>query len=264
MRIAVVSDIHGNMTALRAVSEDWLRCGVDAVLCLGDSVGYGPEPEEVIGFLSDQRIPWIMGNHELGMVNPAVLAWFNSTARASLVLTRRLLSERSVAIIKALERCLCFEGARCVHGCPPCSPTRYLFSVSLSRLRRIMEKLPERICFVGHTHLLEMIRFDEDPCRRPLGRGRYPLPEECRHVINVGSVGQPRDGDERAKYVIWDKGGRFLEVRFVPYDVEDTVRKILNSGLPEINAWRLRGDRFQVDGRRASENACPQGTFLLT
>ena len=100
--------------------------------------------------------------------------------------------------------------------------------------------MPEKVCFVGHTHDLELFSFDGQKVKdTPLGKGPVTLKKDRQYIINIGSVGQPRDGNNNAKYVIWDTASRSLEVRFIPYDIAKTADKILELGLPEYNASRL-------------------------
>lgn len=241
MRLAVISDIHANLEALRAVMADLRQQAPDLVYCLGDNLGYGPEPEAVVGLLRAQDIPSVMGNHELGLVDPDGLAWFNPSSRRSLEITRQLVSPATLDYCRALPFSLAAHGRRFVHGLPPDSPTRYLFEARDRELAGIMAQLPETICFVGHTHELGLVILEPDgqARQRELPIGRTLLPPGRRVLVNAGSVGQPRDGDNRAKYLLHDDQESSVEVRAVAYDIAKTVRGILARGLPEFNASRL-------------------------
>jgi predicted phosphodiesterase len=240
MRIAVVSDIHGNLEALRQVLEDIDQSGVDSVVCLGDNIGYGPEPEGVVNLMRERNIPSVMGNHELAIVEPRYLDWMNPTARISVLLTQKFISQDTLDHMKSLKTSLAFHDSLCVHGCPPDSVTTYLFQVSRTSLEQIFCSMKEKICFVGHTHILEIIQFDSKKITRSrLSEGLFPLEAEHHYIINAGSVGQPRDNDNRAKYVIWDTSSRHVDVRYVAYDIAKTASRILELGFPEFNAQRL-------------------------
>ncbi|ABK18396.1 metallophosphoesterase family protein [Syntrophobacter fumaroxidans] len=240
MRIAILSDIHGNLEALEQVLEDLDRQRPDSVVCLGDNVGYGPNPEEVLNIVRERRMPCVMGNHELGVVDAQYLGWFNPLARTSLLITRQLLSSGSLEYIRDLKPFLIHEEGLFVHGCPPDSVTRYLFEVSNRAMAGLFQRMTQAVCFVGHTHDLELVTFDGARIRRiALGEGVVQLAEGCRHIVNVGSVGQPRDGNNNAKYVIWNVSANSVEIRFLPYDIPRTAEKILRLGFPEINALRL-------------------------
>jgi predicted phosphodiesterase len=241
MRIAVISDIHGNMEAFRQVLDDIGRSNVGGIFCLGDLVGYGPEPEAVVQQVQALEIPTVMGNHELAVANPKVLKIFNPLARRSLQLTVQMLSEDSIRYIRGLETAGVFNNCRLVHGFPPVSISTYLFQVKDDKIIATFDIMPEPICFVGHTHVVEMISFDGCVVmHKTLSRGIIPLKTEQRCIINVGSVGQPRDNNNNAKYVIWDSQNHTIEVRYVPYDIESVVAKIIAAGLPESHAYRLR------------------------
>lgn len=242
MKIAVLSDIHGNMDAFEKVIEDIERCRPDAVYSLGDNIGYGPEPERVIQTLIRLQIPSVLGNHELAAKEPGFLSWFNPAARKSLTMTFDMLSPESLDFIRGLPTHLTAPPLRFVHGFPPDSPTVYAFQVETRTKRLVLRKLPERICFVGHTHSLEITAFDGKALLDvAIQEGLNSLRPDHKHLINIGSIGQPRDGDLRAKYVIWDSAQDILDIRCVPYDAQAAAAKIIAAGLPELHARRLLG-----------------------
>lgn len=240
MRIAIIADIHGNLDAFQCVLADMPTAAVDAVYSLGDNIGYGPQPEEVLALIRHHSIPSVMGNHELAIADPVILRWFNPTARTAIERTRDMLSEASIADIRKLPMVLTAQQCRFVHGFPPDSPITYLFQVNDNALQQAFATITERLCFVGHTHELLMISFDGKRLQRhDLAPGEFPLDPACRYLINAGSVGQPRDGNNNAKYVIWDTTTGCLDIRFVPYDIASVVKKIMDAGLPESLARRL-------------------------
>ena len=240
MRLAVVSDIHGNLEAFKEVLLDIDRSKVDGVVCLGDCIGYGPEPDQVVSLVRRRNIPSVMGNHELGLMNKSYLGWFNQPTRRSLLLTQELLSSDTLEFIKGFKSALVFHGCRLVHGFPPESVTTYLVDVSQSEFVWAFSDMQERMCFVGHTHVPEIVGFDGVKISRgPLHQGLRSLEDGTKYIINVGSVGQPRDGNNRAKYVIWDSSRQTVDLRYVAYDIATTVKKILALGFPEFNAQRL-------------------------
>ncbi|MEJ2037557.1 MAG: metallophosphoesterase family protein [Desulfosarcinaceae bacterium] len=240
MKLALFSDVHGNYEALKQVLADIDNAGVDRVICLGDCIGYGPEPEEVLAEIIERKIDAILGNHELAVCDPRHMTWFNPLARASLKITIEKLSQASIAYIKTLPSSLVIEGFRCVHGFPPDSSRTYLFQKSPNQLKEAMAALQEPVCFIGHTHELEAVNYNGNTVeRRPLKQGRFALSREHRYLINIGSVGQPRDGNNQAKYVILDLDAYCLETRFISYDIAVTVAKIKAAGMPEQHANRL-------------------------
>lgn len=240
MRLAVISDIHANLEALQQVLIDIDGSNIDRVVCLGDNIGYGPDPEPVVTAINDLNIPSVIGNHELAVTDPTYLTWFNPLARKSLLLTRELLSDKTIQFISELKPFLTLFECRFVHGFPPDSATIYLFQVSGEELQRTFNQIKERICFVGHTHRLEIIEFNGDIITRsPLAKKIINLNRDHRYIINAGSVGQPRDGNNHAKYVVWDSEEDNIEVKYIPYDIASVFDKIIEAGLPKKHAVRL-------------------------
>lgn len=240
MHIAIISDIHGNMEALQQVLEDIATQGVDETFCLGDCIGYGPEPEQVINTVCRHGMPTVMGNHELALTSPRHLKWFNALARESLEKTMTMLSPQSLVFATSLPPFRLAHGCRFVHGYPPDRLKMYLFQATAAALQRAFERMAEWICFVGHTHELELIGFAEGRIQHQrLGQEAVRLDRGQRYIVNVGSVGQPRDGDNRAKYALFDTAAGSLEIRHVAYDITATAKKIIAVGLPEAHARRL-------------------------
>jgi diadenosine tetraphosphatase ApaH/serine/threonine PP2A family protein phosphatase len=238
MLVAILSDIHGNIEALEAVWQDMASFPVAQVVSLGDVVGYGPNPEEAVLSVREHDVLCCMGNHELGIVNASERDWFNSTAQKGLGLTTNLLSPESLRYMASLPRFMCLAGARFVHGFPPDSVTTYLFQIDDDQLTAWFVQ-GEALTFVGHTHELGLTSWDGSGLvRRKLARERFMLDgNPC--IVNAGSVGQPRDGNNNAKYLLWNTQTGLIEVRFVLYDIERTVAKIRERGFPEYYATRL-------------------------
>jgi predicted phosphodiesterase len=238
-RLAVLSDPHGNLEALTSVLADMDAQAADAAVCLGDAIGYGPEPEAVVALLRARNIPLVMGNHEHGIADTAQLCRFNPQARQALERTACLLLPDTVTFLAGLPHFLSRFGARFVHGCPPDRVNTYLFGVKDVALPALFERFPERICFVGHTHELALVSFDGTTARRGDLPESLRLTPGLRYIVNVGAVGQPRDGDNRAKYVLWEPVAGTLTVRRVAYDIQKTVDRMQELGLPQVYADRL-------------------------
>lgn len=241
MRTAVLADIHANMAALEAVLTDIADQGVSEILCLGDSIGYGPDPGEVLAELRRLGVPSVLGNHEYAVRNPVYRTQMNADPRRSMEMTLAMLSEEDLAQIDGLEPVLTVAGARLVHGCPPKSPTCYLFYPSAQMLERLFASIPERLCFYGHTHVLSFFEEGLPPEKGMEAElGTYRLRPDRRYLVNPGSVGQPRDGiNNRAKYLIWDRERGTVTYRDVAYDVQRTVNSLRRLGFPSFNAERL-------------------------
>ncbi len=240
MKTAILSDIHGNMEAFLRVLEDVDNCKATQIFCLGDCIGYGPEPNKVLDKIKEYEIPTVLGNHELAILRPRYLSWFNPIARQSLETTRSMLTASHIHQISSFPRFLSHNRSRMVHGFPPDLPKMYLFQAGEEKLLNTFQRLSEDIFFLGHTHLLESIAYDgRDIERRPIAEGVIQLKKNHRYIINIGSVGQPRDGDNCAKYILWNTDINTIEVRYITYDITCTITKIKAAGLPEVHARRL-------------------------
>lgn len=251
MRIAIIADIHGNLEAFRAVLADIdgnTANPVDHIVSLGDNIGYGAESEKVMDLIRERGIPSVLGNHELVVKHPRFYKWFNPQARATLKTTFAGLSGQTIGDIHRMAASRVRWGCRFVHGFPPKSVVLYLYQMSERNICRAFERIDETRCFIGHTHDLNLIRVAGNTARYlPFPPGATPLDIGCAYLINVGSVGQPRDGDNHAKYVIWDSMRSLVEVRYVRYDIEAAAQKIIEAGYPDYFATRL-GWRQHPDG----------------
>ncbi|MCK5340817.1 MAG: metallophosphoesterase family protein [Desulfobulbaceae bacterium] len=240
MKVAVVADIHGNYAALQAVLADIDKERVDEIISLGDNIGYGPEPEEVVRTLQKRDVVSILGNHEYAILNERCFKRLNPNPKKSLELSRAMMTPASLEYSKRLPKILIRHGARLVHGCPPKSPTSYLINPDGAKLAKLFASFSEKLCFFGHTHTIELYDDQGQASDMTVGIGPFDLSPENRYLINPGSVGQPRDDiDNHAKYIIWDMGKARIEVKSIPYDVMDTVNKLKKLGFPDFNAERL-------------------------
>lgn len=241
MKIAVLADIHGNLEAFEAVRGDLEAQGAQRGICLGDNIGYGPDPEAVICRVRQLGYQSVLGNHEFALFDPRGRRWLNFQAAENNIETEKLLSGESKNYCRSLPTHLVIDDAHCVHGCPPDSVFRYLDRQSDEKIAALFASAQATLFFVGHTHRLQLVTgHDGAVSRRVLGRETVELLPDKKYIISCGSVGQPRDGDRRAKYILWDTEQRLLEVRFVEYDNEKTMQKIRDLGFPDVYALRLR------------------------
>ncbi len=242
MQIAVLSDIHANLEAFHRVlgDIDSRTPRVDEIISLGDTLGYGPEPEACMALLRKRGIVSVQGNHELAVAKAKYRQWFNPQSRKALHRTCELVSDETVVYIRELPRFLIRHGCLFVHGLPPESVFRYLYEIKDDDLGDLFSRFAEAVAFVGHTHELERISWDGlSAMRHSLEQGHHVLDRSSRHIINIGAVGQPRDGDNRAKYVLWDTDTWALTVRFVAYDIEAAIAGFKPAGMPDQYARRL-------------------------
>jgi diadenosine tetraphosphatase ApaH/serine/threonine PP2A family protein phosphatase len=242
VRYAILSDVHANLEALTAVLADADAEGAGAVLGLGDLVGYGADPGPCVDRLGDRGATLVAGNHEWGATGMIDVDWFNPAARAAILWTRDQLEPDASAYLGALPLATTVGDAHLVHASPR-NPEEWEYLTSAEDGFSVFGDFQTRICFIGHSHRpgvwsLGSAGPDHDDAFRawPL---RIRLEDGRRYVINVGSVGQPRDRDPRAAYALWDLDRREVEIRRVSYDHRAAAAKILAAGLPRLLADRL-------------------------
>jgi diadenosine tetraphosphatase ApaH/serine/threonine PP2A family protein phosphatase len=237
MRVAVVSDIHSNIVALDAVLA--AAGSVDALWHLGDVVGYGPEPDAVVARLSERGAVGVRGNHDTATaIDPGLLDWFNPDARAAAEWTVRVMSAATSEWLAALPERRVEEGVTLVHGSPRDPLWEYVTSVPVARAN--LAALETSVGLHGHTHVPIAFRDDDgrieaisptDGSGLALGTGRV--------LLNPGSVGQPRDGDPAASWLVLDTDARRCTWHRVAYDVAAVQNAMAAAGLPPRLAARL-------------------------
>jgi diadenosine tetraphosphatase ApaH/serine/threonine PP2A family protein phosphatase len=241
MRYAVVSDIHSNWEAFAAVLDAAAAEGVDGYLCLGDLVGYGPDPDRVIAEVQERSMVTVRGNHDHAAFDAEEDRFFNDWAREAIAWTRDRLSTEDRDYLARLGLTASIDGALLVHAAPS-APRAWRYVLSAADAQAEFPYFDETVCFIGHSHV-PMVVAESESGIRDVREDSARLSSGVRHIINVGSVGQPRDGDPRASFGIYDPDqGTYRLVR-VDYDVEATSRKILDSGLPPFLGTRLLSGR---------------------
>ena len=237
MRRAILADIHGNLEAFEAVMRDIAeRGGVDELWCLGDVVGYGPEPSACIALLRRHPHICVAGNHDWAAIGKLDTADFNPDAAAACKWTAGQLSAEDVAYLRHLDLTATCGEFTLVHGSPRDPLFEYV--TSPRRATANLQFFGTRFCLVGHTHVPAVFTdadgkcyWSELPPVLSLVTGRI--------ILNLGSVGQPRDKDPRAAYAIYDEAERLIYSYRVPYDIEVTQKKMIEYGLPESLSLRL-------------------------
>lgn len=238
MRYAILSDIHGNFEALQAVLAD-AGPRTDAMLCLGDIVGYGPDPVRCLDAVAARAVAMVGGNHEHAVAGRLSLDWFNPYARAAAEWTSEHLDEEQREYLGELPLMLEVADATIVHA-SPARPEEWHYLVEAEDGFEAFAAFASRLCFVGHSHRPAVWSLGSSGPEYARGPIDVRLEAGRRYIVNVGSVGQPRDRDPRASYVVWDVDARRIEGRRVPYDSSATRRKIVQAGLPRFLADRLR------------------------
>jgi len=242
MRIAVFSDVHGNQEALEAFIADVSRRKVNLYVCLGDVVGYGANPNECIAILQSlPDISFVLGNHDAAAVESDYPYDMNRDAARAMRWTVERLSEESIAFLKNMQPSIKIDNMLFSHS-NPYSPLAWYYVNDTEYAARSFARTTEKILFIGHTHVSLMIT------RKNIFSMLFESPEENtavyidrrkRHIVNCGSIGQPRDGDPRASYLIYDTKKGVMEFYRIDYDYETTAEKIRSKGLPESLAMRL-------------------------
>jgi predicted phosphodiesterase len=239
MRILVISDIHANYTALQAVLKD--AGAVDETWCLGDLVGYGPDPNAVVDRIRDiPNLTCLLGNHDVALIGRIPFDAFNGDARRTLEYHERVLSEDNMDFLNSLPSHLKVrQDASIVHGSPRDSVWEYILNTLSARLN--FDHFTTPWCFVGHSHLQCMFHLDQRSDRVSLKQIRVGerIQLEPRLILNPGSVGQPRDRDPRAAYAIYDSEAKTWEPRRAVYNILEVQQRIRDSGLPEKHAVRI-------------------------
>lgn len=238
MHILVVTDIHSNLVALQAVLES--AGPYDQLWSLGDIVGYGPEPNECISLLTGREHIAIPGNHDWGVLGKIELDDFNTEARKANLWTRQVLTPESTAYLENAPQTTEQDEVTLAHGSPRHPVWEYITRTDTAQ--RNYAHFKTRICLVGHTHVPAIYwQPDTDtPCMSIQPKTDQPFScEEGRYIINPGSVGQPRDGDPRAAFLILDTETCTVEHRRVAYDIHATQKKMRTAGLSARNIARL-------------------------
>ncbi|MDE2481953.1 MAG: metallophosphoesterase family protein [bacterium] len=241
MRYAIVSDVHGNLESLRhafdRIADD------DHLLCLGDIVGYGPNPNECVEMIRQRSKGTVLGNHDLAALENFGVEYFNDAARAAIAWTQGVLTEENRAWLNGLSYELRFPDFLLVHG----APVEYFEYVLDKRAAaNAFARTDAPLVFIGHTHIAEYWVQEPDGTighKHLQQGGELVLEEGRRYIVDVGSVGQPRDLNPEASFVLYEPQKRRVEWVRYTYPVEAVQKKIHDVHLPEYLALRLETGR---------------------
>lgn len=244
MQYAILADIHANLAALTAVLDDIEMLGdIDRVWCLGDIVGYGPEPHKCIQILKMYDPVCVSGNHDAAVMGKISLSHFSEDAAQVIEWTVDQLSAAECSFLSNLEDSIVDGKFTLVHGSPRSPMLEYVNTISLAREN--FACFSTEYCLCAHTHEPQIFGLEEDgvPVAARFNEYVKVVAGRKRLIINPGAVGQPRDGDPRASYAVYDDVSGVMQLRRVVYDVQDTETKILEAGLPIRVAGRLSQGR---------------------
>jgi diadenosine tetraphosphatase ApaH/serine/threonine PP2A family protein phosphatase len=238
MLYGICSDIHSNATAFKAVLESMRDNGVERKVCLGDIVGYGVDTDECVDLVRENMDFCLIGNHDSVAVKNESSEGFNPYAKQAIEWTQKHLSKDSVAYIRSLpyiheENDICF-----VHA-SPLSPADWVYVTDLEDALNAFDHFSERYCFVGHTHSPVIIASRPMAIPKILDEYEYVIANTERLLVNVGSVGQPRDRDPRACWCLLDTETKCVRLIRVEYDIRKTQNRMKKQGMPSFLIDRL-------------------------
>ena len=245
-RIGIISDIHGNLHALLAVLAEIEEVGVDAIVCLGDVVGYGPQPGACLELVDQRCDQLVIGNHERAVLDPVQATVFNAEARVGIEYSVAHLNPRQRSIIEEMpESILIAPGIECVHESPvPVDSGGYVRATSVAG--RVLSEMDSAICFIGHTHVPAAFMLERGAAAEDVRRvilfsgGSISIREDRSYLLNPGSVGQPRDGDCRASWGLLDLDRRTFSLHRTAYEIDRAEMAVHSAGLPSVLGARLR------------------------
>jgi predicted phosphodiesterase len=242
MRYLIISDIHANLTAFQTVLEDAGKLGedYDFVWCLGDVVGYGPDPNECVELLRSMPHLCLAGNHDWAALGRLDVRTFNAEARKAVTWTRETLTDANLAFLEALPTTFVLGSFTLAHGSPREPVWEYILDPIIAALN--FQYFPTSFCLVGHTHTPVIFQQvgEKGECEpiSPQYNQRVQL-NGHRKIINPGSVGQPRDSDPRAAYAMLDVDQMTWEYRRIPYDIKAVQQRMHKADMPERLINRL-------------------------
>ncbi len=241
MSIAVFSDVHSNLEALTAVLNEIRKQAPDRVLFLGDAVGYGPDPNVCVERIFDAADVVIMGNHDAGVVDETDISNFNPLAKESLLWTRSVLTEENRKRLLSMTMTVREDELFLVHASPQ-TPTVWDYIIDEDGAAEQFDFFDAPICLYGHTH--RPMAFEKDRKKVTVTQERLlTFHENFRYIVNVGSVGQPRDGDPDAAYVLYDRREKSLSFHRVQYNFRITQEKMRAAHMPSFLINRLTHGR---------------------
>jgi len=240
VKYLIVSDIHSNIEALDAVLSDAHDRDIDEIVCLGDFVGYGADPDECVERILEQtHVSAVLGNHDAAVIDITQRELFNPVARAGILYSEANLTDMSRDYLRDLPLTISNDSDFMAVHASPYKPAAWVYVVEPLEAADAFHVMTHSLAFIGHTHF-PAVHGDDGSVKPFAPNDRVHVKAGGKIMVNVGSVGQPRDGDWRAAYVTYDTDSKKAEIFRVEYDVDRAAAKILDAGLPPMLADRLR------------------------
>jgi len=236
MRYALIADIHSNLEALQSVLASIGKEKIDQILCVGDIVGYGANPVECIHLIKEKCDKCICGNHDSAVIGFTDVDFFNPFAKQAVFWTSEQISEEEINYLASLKFVERENNFTMVHATLD-RAREWGYILNTFDAATNFQLQADTICFVGHSHV--PVAYQKKGNFVSGHRFINKIEPDCQYIINVGSVGQPRDGDPRASYVIYDDQAQSFILKRINYDIAKAQKKILDAGLPQILADRL-------------------------
>jgi predicted phosphodiesterase len=240
MRYAIIADIHGNLEAFQVVLADIKTQNIQQIVCLGDVVGYNANPKECLDMVRAMNIPVVKGNHDEYCSGEDQLEGFNPHAAEAVIWTRNQLTAEDRQWLRDLKYTRMVANFTIVHATLD-APQRWGYVFDKLAAAASFPYQNTAVCFFGHTHV--PVAFMRDTAVRGGTYSKFKIDPAKKYFINVGAVGQPRDNNPKAGYVVYDLDAGTIELRRLDYDIATTQKKIRDAGLPERLAERLEFGR---------------------
>jgi predicted phosphodiesterase len=238
MRYGFFSDVHANLEALKVVVADFKKEKLDKVFFLGDVVGYGPDPNECTSIINDVSEVKLMGNHDYAALGLIETNLFNPYASKAMEWTKSVLDEKSLKTLSGFSMDHRFDGFYLVHSTPK-EPQEWNYIFDLDDAEENFNFFNKQICLIGHSHHPAIIKKYKDRHCFLRDESWEEIEEGFRYILNIGSVGQPRDGSNKACYLIYDVKQKRAVLKRLTYDYKKTQEKMEKKGLPQFLIDRL-------------------------
>lgn len=242
MRYAIFSDMHSNLEAYQAFLEDARKEGINGYLCVGDIVGYGANPRECIGLTRELGCPVVCGNHDWAAASKIIIEYFNYNAQKAILWTMEALDDVDKNYLANLNLVYQDEEFTLVHGSLD-RPQEFGYVLDQEEAARSIHFQQTPLCFIGHSHTAEIFYENKGGYIDYTVKPKLKMEAGRKYLVNVGSVGQPRDGDWRSSYCIYDNEKKTLHIKRLEYDLKKAQEKILQADLPSRLAMRLAQGR---------------------